>query len=44
MVRDRLDPTACKVMQLWLQCRLPRTHTPNRTTLTKEESRHPERP
>jgi len=25
MVRDLLDPTACKVMQLWLPCRLPRT-------------------
>jgi hypothetical protein len=21
-----MDPTACKVMQLWLQCRVPRTH------------------
>ena len=30
-----MDPTACKVMQLWLRCRLPRTHTPT----PKEASR-----
>ena len=44
-----MSPTACKVMQLWLQCRLPRTHAypnvaqdaeepPPRTFLTPEPS------